>query len=497
MRRRIGLALTAAIAIGAAVWCLWPDTVIARNTDLDEGVYLMVARLLHHGYDTHAFFFDQFWLFPKIITAGFALFGDSLMVGRLIVFVFSLAGLLGVALLSYQLGGRWMMAVAAVLIGAIDPLYILGSRMTLADVPAMTCIVWALIFIFLFATHRSRVWIGLSGLLAGASLVLKPFTLGFAVTILLVLFNQRIEREDGRLNLDWAILTDLLIFGAAIVLVAMPFVNFLHPIDEYQRVIGFHWAERNWMTKRVDDRWRGLLAFARLNVPLLLFGISGVIALRPLSFSLMALLAGEFVTAGILLEMPPWVHHYILILPPLIVFAALGFNRGVDDVKQTIADWRNGQRSTPVGKWIALLFGAAMLVTLIDLPWVIKYDRHARFPEPLQINNVVQYTDDRFQPNQYLMSDDALVPYLAGRLIPPSAINFVFGDVMKFNRPSLLQFEQIVRDNHIAGVITTTRYPRNPQLMSWLQQTFPVSIEIGTERPKGLRARVYSQKQQH
>ncbi len=473
-----------------------PNRVIARNTDLDEGAYLMVARLLHHGYDTHAFFFDQFWLFPKIITAGFALFGDSLMVGRLIVFVFSLAGLIGVALLSFQLGGRWMVAVAAILIGAIDPLYILGSRMTLADVPAMTCIVWALIFIFLFTTRRSRIWIGLSGLLAGASLVLKPFALGFGVTILIVLLDQRIEREDGRLKLDRAIFTDLLVFGAAIILVAMPFGNFLHPIDEYQRVIGFHWAERNWMIKRVDDRWRGLVAFGRLNIPLLLFGISGVIALRPLSVSLMALLAGELVTTGILLEMPPWVHHYILILPPLIVFAALGFNRGIDDIKQTIADWRNGERSTPMGKWVAILFGGAMLVTLIDLAWVIKYDRQARFPEPLQVNDVVHYTDDRFQPNQYLMSDDALVPYLAGRLIPPSAINFVFGDVMKFNRPSLLQFEQIVHDNHIAGVITTTRYPRNPQLMSWLDQTFPMSVDVGTKRHDELTARVYSGKQQ-
>src|SRR4029077_20186949 len=109
-------------------------------------------------------------------------------------------------------------------------------------------------------------------------------------------------------KLDRAILTDLLIFGAAIVLVAMPFVNFLHPIDEYQRVIGFHWAERNWMIKRVDDRWRGLGAFGRLNIPLILFAISGVIALRPLSFSLMALLIGEFLTTGILLEMPPWIH---------------------------------------------------------------------------------------------------------------------------------------------------------------------------------------------
>jgi len=105
---------------------------------------------------------------------------------------------------------------------------------------------------------------------------------------------------------------------------------------------------------------------------------------------------------------------------------------------------------------------------------------------------VVRYVEQTFGPNDYLMSDDALVPYLADRLIPPSAINFVFGDVMKFDRPTLPRFEQIVRDNHIAGIITTTRYPRNPQLMSWIEENFPISRQIGAHHPDELTARIYS-----
>jgi hypothetical protein len=45
MRRWFLVALSLA-TIGLATWCLVPDTVIDRNTDIDEGVFLMVAGLL-------------------------------------------------------------------------------------------------------------------------------------------------------------------------------------------------------------------------------------------------------------------------------------------------------------------------------------------------------------------------------------------------------------------------------------------------------------------
>ncbi|HUE40352.1 MAG TPA: hypothetical protein VMO75_00340 [Chthoniobacterales bacterium] len=492
MRHRLVVGFTAAAAIGMAAWCLLPDTVIAHNTDLDEGVYLMVARLLHRGYKTDTFFFDQFWLFPKIITAAFAFFGDSLIVARLTIFGFSLAGLLGVAALSYQLGAGWMAATAAIFIGAIDPLYIRGSRMTLADVPAATCIIWALALVFLFEKNRRRIWIGLGGFCAGVALVMKPFALGFVASIIIVLLNQRTRRENGRLKFDPAIGGDLLVFALAAIFIAAPFINVFHPVQEYQRVLGFHLAERDWMIKRVDDRWHGLLVFARLNLPILLFAISGLISLRPLPISIMALLIGELVTAGILLDMPPWIHHYILILPLLVVFCVLGFGPGLRRFRHLISDFRDGRRPTFENKWGPIFFAVAILVSVIDLPWLIKYDHRERFPESLRVEPVVRYVEQTFGPNDYLMSDDALVPYLADRLIPPSAINFVFGDVMKFDRPTLPRFEQIVRDNHIAGIITTTRYPRNPQLMSWIEENFPISREIGTHHPDELTARIYS-----
>lgn len=498
MRRRLLLLLTPLVTIGLAAWCLWPDTVIARNTDIDEGVYLMVARLIHCGFDTHRFFFDQFWLFPKILSTAFALFGDSLIVGRLTVFAFSLAGLLGIAVLTYQLGARWTAATAAILLGALDPLYIRQSRMAMADVPATTCIVWALVFVFLFQKNRRRIWLALVGVCVGLSIVLKPFAIGFVVTIIIVLFTQRTRRENGRLKFDWTIFGgDLLIVGAFAIVSAAPFVDFFHPINEYYRTVGFHFSERNWLIKRVDDRWRGLLVFSRSNVPLLVFAISGIAALRPLSMSMIAVLGGELVTTAILLEMPPWSHHYVLILPPAIIFSVLGFNRGFAELKHLIVELRGGRRLHSANKWIAPLFACAALISLIDLPWLVHFERRARWPQPFHVDAVVQYAEQNFRPDEYLLSDDALVLYLAARLMPPSAINFTFGDVLKFDPMSFPRFEQVIRDNNVAGIIVSTnRFQRNPRLMSWLETNFPISIRLGGERADELSARVYSANKQ-
>ena len=162
MRQRwLSISVTGGI-IGLAALYLWPDSIVRHNRDIDEGVYLMVARLIHRGHDIHTFFFDQFWLFPKTLATVFNLIGDSLFAGRLTVFAFALVGLIGIAVLCYQLGARWSTASIAILLGAISPLYVRQARMVMSDVPATACIVWALVFLYAFqkigrASCRERV----------------------------------------------------------------------------------------------------------------------------------------------------------------------------------------------------------------------------------------------------------------------------------------------------------------------------------------------------
>ena len=336
MQRRVLFGLAIAMAIGLAAWYLMPDALVSRRRDVDEAVYLMVARLLNGGYASSTFFFDQFWLFPKTLATAFQLFGDSLIVGRLTVFGFSLVGVIGIAVLSYQLGARWAVPLA-ILAAALEPLYLKQSRVAMSDVPSAACLIWALVFLLAFQKNRRRFWLALSGVCAAASLTVKPLAIGFAVSLVILLLIQRAQREAGGLRFDLtALAMDLLVFAASGIIMAAPFIDLLHPINEYRRTIMFHLAEKNWLAPTAVDRWRALLGFTRQNIPWLGFGALGVASLRPLPVAVSALLAGELISAGILLQLPPWLHHYTLLVPLLIVFSVLGLDRGFLALKDTI-----------------------------------------------------------------------------------------------------------------------------------------------------------------
>jgi hypothetical protein len=492
MQRRVLFGLAISIAVGLAAWYLMPDAVVSRRRDVDEGVYLMVAHLLRRGYAPTTFFFDQFWLFPKTLAMAFQLFGDSLIVGRLTVFGFSLVGLIGIAVLSYQLGARWAVPLA-ILAAAVEPLYLKQSRVAMSDVPSAACLIWALVLLLGFQEKRRRFWLALSGACAAASLTVKPLAIGFAVSLVIVLLIQRTHREAGRLRFDLtALMMDLLVFAGSGILTAAPFIDLLHPINEFRRTIVFHLAEKNWLAPTAANRWRALLGFTRQNIPWLGFGAVGVASLRPLPVAVWALLAGELISTGILLQLPPWLHHYTLLVPLLIVFSVLGLDRGFIALKQTVTSLRRHAAISSSNKSLAIMFGVALFITAIDFPWIVRYDHRGLHPQPDHLEPVIRYLEENTAPGDYLLSDDAMIPYLANRLVPPSAINLTFAATFKFDQRSSKYLEATLRQYPVAGVIVSARYQRNPQLMSWIESKFPVSTQVGGDNPHTSVARIYS-----
>jgi Dolichyl-phosphate-mannose-protein mannosyltransferase len=496
MQRRVLFGLAIGTAIGLAAWCLMPDAVVSRRRDVDEAVYLMVARLLRHGYAPNAFFFDQFWLFPKTLGATFRIFGDSLIVGRLTVFGFSIVGVIGIAVLSYQLGARWAVPVA-ILAAAAEPLYLKQSRVAMSDIPSAACLTWALVLVIAFQKNRRRFWLALSGVCAAASLTLKPMAIGFVVSLVILVLIQRTQREAGRLRFDLrALAMDLLVFAAAGITTAAPFIDLLHPIDEYTRTIMFHLAERNWLAPTLADRCRALLGFTRQNIPWLGFAAVGVASLRPLPVVGSALLVGELLSTGILLQLPPWLHHYTLLVPLLVVFSVLGLDRGFIALKQTITNLRSQGTIASSTKSLAIMFVMALFIASIDLPRIVRYDHRARYPQPDHLEPALRYLEQNTAPGDYLLSDDVMIPYLANRLVPPSAINLTFAATFKFDQAGGTYLETTLRQYPLAGVIVSARYRRNPQLMSWIESNFPVSTQVGGDNPDTFVARIYSREKE-
>src|ERR1700736_161937 len=252
-----GMGVLVALAIAASYLSF--KLMTPQKEDPDEGGYLMVARLLKAGHPYSDFSFDQFWMFPQILALTFRMFGDSLWVGRLTVLIFSLTGLLGMFLLTRQLGAR-SGAPLAILFGVIEPYYLAQSRIATSDVPCVVCVIWAAVGMAEFCRRDQRIWLGLSSALVAAALVIKPLTVAFATALSAWLIVHRTEWRKGRPQVQLRDLAvDLAIFAVPGILIAVPFVNLADLAGEFRRTVFAHWLESQHNAPGILQRLQGLL----------------------------------------------------------------------------------------------------------------------------------------------------------------------------------------------------------------------------------------------
>ena len=110
----------------------------------------------------------------------FVLFGQDLVAARWSVGVYSLVGLAGAYWLARLVGGPLAALTAATLL-VLSPLYLEGSRIALAEVPALAPATFAVGAAIMYARSGSRRWLVACGVLLAVSLLIKPITLAAGV----------------------------------------------------------------------------------------------------------------------------------------------------------------------------------------------------------------------------------------------------------------------------------------------------------------------------
>src|SRR5918998_4794784 len=166
----------------------------------DEGIRVEQLFLMSNGYrpfrDIYA---AQGPLLLDLLHPWFVLFGQDLAAARMAVGVYSLVGLAAAYWVARLVGGP-IAAVTALLLLAVSPLYLEGSRIALAEVPAMAPAILAVGTAILYARSGSHGLLVLTGLLLATSLLIKPITLAAGVPIgLAVLSRGRAAIKDGLL----------------------------------------------------------------------------------------------------------------------------------------------------------------------------------------------------------------------------------------------------------------------------------------------------------
>lgn len=477
-------------------------------SDPDEGVYLGVARLLNYGHGYSEFFYDQFWLFPQILAFMMRVAGDSLQTGRLTIVLFSMLGLLGMVLLARQLGAGWL-ALLAIPFGILNRYYLLESRITMADVPSVSLLIWALFAAFAFSQSNKRVWLLVSAVCCSAGLVIKPLGVAFVVPVVYAVLAARIKRVQGHWQINpGALLVDGILFITFALLTAAPFVNLLDLRGEYQRTVGFHLAESAWYAPSTQMHLEGILGF--LAEDRMWFGLAFVglvLSINSRKGMVITLVAAELLSAYLLFLLPPWENHYTLLAPLLTTFAAVGVAGGARTFLSFLRqEWRAAHASTgetavttSTHQLRALSFVLVVTVLWVlgavlwfhDMPELARYNRNILDHRAPDVTKVVKYLDTQMAPGDFVLSDNPIIVYLAKCLIPPSAVNLPYASTFRFSPISNAKLAQSITQYPVKAVIVTDGYKSNRRLMGWIESNFPTVNNVGGGRSNLMSASIY------
>jgi len=401
---------------------LFALAIVARTINLDaysglfdEGIRVEQLFLMSRGYrpfrDIYA---AQGPLLLDLLHPWFVFFGQDLAAARLAVGVYSLAGLAAAYWVARLVGGRVAGPVALLLL-VVSPLYLEGSRIALAEVPAMAPAIAAVGTAILYARAGSRWMLILTGVLLATSLLIKPITLAAGVPIGLALLSR------GRAGLK-----DCVLLGALVATLMLAVVLSVGLGGVLEQIVSYRMES----VKRSDwSIWKNRVALARA----LTYEPSALLALAALAGVLLAMrrrlaegmLVAWAVASGVLLLMYSPLHgkHAVVLMPPLAIVVGVGAAASLDYVR---AARRPALRAAltvflvVLGGWYAS--GAPAVVAQSGQLLKVTADTDVD-PALEQYADAVATIRLLAAPDDFIVTDHPYLAFLAGRLVPPELVD--------------------------------------------------------------------------
>ena len=466
----------------------------AQNLDAfglsnDEGAHLMWARLVVDGYplysQTQAV---QAPLFIESIGVAFRLGGQTIQAGRWV----TLAGfgLLVIVLswLAYK-AGNWAGALMALVLTGISPLIFAYSRLVMAEVPAAGFAAGAVALAAFYVERKQRVWLLLSGLALGLSFIIKalnPFVV--VPTGLFLLYRHRAAGLNWLASgwKNWRSFTlDALLWGVGVGLPLAIIFLIYQPAAIYDQLVAFRSDLRAAVPGDITESWNLFILFVKSHWGFWLMAFGGIMAtvfrveagkkgfnnsdLSTLSFVHYQLIWLVWLVAGMIMlawHTPLFPHHFIVLLPPLILLGA--------GLLTTLTDlWpeRDNYGLPGIGALAGgfLILGAAV----INLPAIIESNQDTaaivtggREQQALQLLRAVSNPDD------FLMGDSQLLIFMANRRTPPP-----LGDValvaIKAGRQTAANVIKLTETYQSPAVVQwSLRLPWLPEYLTWVETNY-------------------------
>lgn len=441
---------------------------------------MLSARLLNRGHAFDTIFYDQFALLPQYIAMAFRIGGDNLLSARLAILLSAAFGLTGLAALARRLSGR-VAAVAVIPLTILHAHYLMVARYTIGEAPALACAIWALVLVVLYRASRRRVWLGIASALFCAAVLFKPMVIGLMPALAILVLSVHTTRASRGLRVKWRALGIDLVLSVTIALgIAAPFVGLTDLAGEFERTAGFHFTQSPAYAESFDTHLDALWAWlytSRAWLGLAALGL--VMCLRAQTLLSLALVIGELGMVWLLLLLPPFPHHYALLVPALTLFAACGLQEGVTALGQRARGARTNRRASLTAISLALIFIGALSWSVLKFDSIVSDTAHVFAERWIDRRALVTYLRRNTLPDAYVLSDDPKVIYLADRQVPPSAVLLLYDTTFDVLPDALARFQNSAAQYNVQAVVVTGAYRRHAALLHWIEQAYPRSIARG------------------
>ena len=394
----------------------------------DEGIRVEQLFLMSAGYRPFRdIFAAQGPLLLDLLHPWFVLFGQDLAAARLAVGVYSLVGLAAAYWVARLAAGTLGGVVAALLL-LLSPLYLEGSRLALAEVPAMAPAILAVGAALVYQRTAARPWLIGAGVLLAASLLTKPITLAAAVPVCLAVLSRREPGGVGSRAKDLLLLGGIIAGLTTLVVVAVGLAGVFDQIVSYRLESrtseGWSvWKNRAALVRALSFEQPALLGLAFGSAFLLL-----TLAARnadPFRRWAPVWLAAWTAASGVLLLAYSPLHgkHAVVMIPPVAILAGVGVG---------IA-WRELRGSGSV-LW-RVVIGIVLAATLVwyagTAPVALAQSGQLmRVTADSDVDPAVeQYADavgvirSLTGPRDFVVTDHPYLTFLAGRLVPPELVD--------------------------------------------------------------------------
>lgn len=384
------------------------------NWGYDEGVHLMIARLVWSGYKPYSeVSATQGPLFIYSIALGFGLLGPSAAACRLVTVFYAVIGLVAVGLTARKLGG-WPSSLSAAVLLMLAPEFVRLSKAAMADVPASSMATLAILSSLRYLTTGRRGWLILAGLSFGLGCLIKLAIAPALLPLGLAVLYSCIYSGRPR---SWRVFAyDLVTLLVAAILPALLCFWILDIRAAYEQLVVLRWQTAQAFPLDVGANARWIRQYLVDNAGLSILAIWGTLLLltRRSPQAVIVLTWGGITLLALIFHSPLFFHHMSYLLFPMAILGG----RVMGDLAERFRRpwkpmaWRRGG---------LLLIDLGIVVGYVfTLPATLQDHRTlSAAPGTTLQTDAAHFISDVTWPDDWVITDDQAVAFWADRNVPP------------------------------------------------------------------------------